>query len=724
MEEVIEIENRHYILAPLPRADEHPSVLKHEETFAVFNRSGDIRPVGLGEEGVYHEGTRFISRLTLRIDGRLPLLLSSSVPQVNVPLAVDMTNPDLAREGRVALPRDQLHLLRDSVLWDGTLYTRIRLRNYGTTPADVRLEIAFGADFFDIFEVRGEKRPRRGDFIAPCVGDDWADLGYIGVDDVARGTRLQFSPKPLELTGSRVTFPGAVPAGEEREYQITATFTAVECGQDRVSPLGFDQALERYMQSLTRSSAGDCEVTSSNPQFNEWLGRSAADLHLMITHTPFGLYPYAGIPWFCTPFGRDGIITAFEYLWINPEVARGVLRFLADTQADREDPEHDAEPGKIVHEVRLGEMAGLSEVPFGRYYGTVDATPLFVMLAGAYYDRTGDLALIESIAPNIERAIEWIERYGDRDGDGFIEYSRRSRNGLQSQGWKDSADSVFHADGSLAEGPIALCEVQAYAYAAFLVAGRMARVTGRRERADELTRRAQRLRAQFERSFWMEDLSTYALALDGDKRPCRVVSSNPGHCLFGGIADAERAAAVARTLLHPSSFSGWGVRTLADFEVRYNPMSYHNGSVWPHDNAILAYGLGCYGMGKLATEILAGLFDASRVMELCRMPELFCGFARRAGQDPTRYPVACLPQAWAAGSVFLLLQGCLGFTIDANRKTIFFLRPALPESVEHIRITDLRVGEASIDLEIDRRENDVNVHVARRQGDIAVVVKK
>ncbi|MDB5289671.1 MAG: glycogen debranching enzyme [Phycisphaerales bacterium] len=699
-------------------------MLKHEETFAVFSHSGDIRPVGLGEEGVYHEGTRFLSRLTLRIDGRIPLLLSSSVPEDNAPLAADLTNPDVSGEGRVLLPRNQLHLLRCAVLWDATLYVRLRLRNYCTVPVDVRLEIAFGADYLDIFEVRGEKRPRRGEVLEPRVGDDWVDLRYRGVDGIVRATRLEFSPTPLELSGSRVTFPGAIPAGGEREYQLSATCTCVERGTDRPTPLRFDEALDRYMQSLARSRGGHAGVTTSNPQFDEWLRRSTADLHLMITQTPHGPYPFAGIPWFCTPFGRDGIITAFQRLWIDTEMARGVLCYLAKTQADREDPEHDAEPGKIVHEVRRGEMADLSEIPFGRYYGSVDSTPLFVMLAGAYYDRTGDRAFIESIGPNIERAIAWIERYGDRDGDGFVEYQRRSRHGLQSQGWKDSADSVFHADGSLAEGPIALCEVQGYAYAAFLASSRLARLAGRYERADDLTRRAERLRERFEQSFWMEDLSTYALALDGEKRPCRVVTSNPGHCLFSGIASPEHAAAIARTLLHPSSFSGWGVRTLADHQVRYNPMSYHNGSVWPHDNSIFGYGLGRYGMGKVATRILDGLFDSSLTMDLRRMPELFCGFDRRPGQNPTLYPVACLPQAWAAGSVFLLVQGCLGLTIDANRQTLSFLHPALPDSVERISISDLHVGAASVDLEISRRDDDVSIHVARRQGDVAVVVTK
>jgi glycogen debranching enzyme len=729
MEEIILIENRHYILATSPRSDDRPYVLKHAETFAVLNHFGDIRPAGPGDEGLYHEGTRFLNRLTLQINGCLPLLLSSSVQENGAPLAVDLTNPDISSDWSI-LPRDNLHLLRTAVLWDGTLYMRIRLRNYGMTPAEVALDIGFAADFVDIFEVRGERRPRRGVVMPADCTDDRVDLVYVGVDRITRRTHLQFFPTPRELSGSKATLAGTIPSHGEQEYLMTAsckTGAEEDSGlteQDEPSVPRYEQALERYSQSLAVARAGDASITTSNPQFDAWMRRSAADLHLMVTQTPYGPFPYAGIPWFCTPFGRDGIITAYQYLWLNPELARGVLKFLAATQADAEDPEHDAEPGKIIHEMRLGEMAGLSEVPFGRYYGSVDATPLFVMLAGAYYDRTGDLALMESIWPNIERALQWITRYGDLDGDGFVEFVRRSSNGLQSQGWKDSADSVFHADGSPAESPIALCEVQGYVYAAWLAGAKLAGLLGRPEKVAEMAGNAHRLREKFEKAFWLEDLSTYALALDGMKRPCRVRTSNPGHCLFSGIAPPERAAAVARTMLHPSSYSGWGVRTVADTEVRYNPMSYHNGSVWPHDNSIFGYGLGRYGFGALATQILGGLFDAAEWIELSRMPELFCGFAQRPGHGPTLYPVACLPQAWAAGSVFLLLQGCLGLTIDAPRQSVGLLCPALPESIQHLTIYGLRVGEASMDLEIHRYLHDVDVHIARRQGDIDVVVTR
>jgi glycogen debranching enzyme len=430
------------------------------------------------------------------------------------------------------------------------------------------------------------------------------------------------------------------------------------------------------------------------------------------------------VPWFSTPFGRDGILTAFEALWLDPALARGVLTFLALTQATSNDRENDAEPGKIIHEARRGEMAALGEVPFGRYYGSIDATPLFVMLAGAYWRRTADRGLVEAIWPNVVSALAWIDRHGDLDGDGFVEYARRSTRGLSSQGWKDSFDSTSHADGELARGPIALCEVQGYVYAARRAGAELARVVGEPERAAELERQAEALRDQFERAFWCEELGTYALALDGDKRPCRVRTSNAGHCLFTGIADPAHAHRVVETLLDERTFTGWGLRTLDAREGRYNPISYHNGSVWPHDNAVIAMGMARYGHKQACTRILAGLLDASVHFDLHRMPELFCGFKRRSDEGPTLYPVACAPQAWAAGAVFLLLQACLGLEVDALRSRIVLDRPLLPASLERVILRNLSIGPARVDVVLDNHVHDVGVHLERRYGVVEVVVVK
>jgi glycogen debranching enzyme len=401
-----------------------------------------------------------------------------------------------------------------------------------------------------------------------------------------------------------------------------------------------------------------------------------------------------------------------------------VLKHLAALQATDDDPERDAQPGKIVHELRHGEMAALMEIPFGRYYGSHDATPLFVMLAGAYWRRTADAEFLHAMWPHVARAVQWIERHGDMDGDGFVEYARRSENGLVQQGWKDSHDSVFHEDGALAEAPIALCEVQAYVYAAWRAAAEMALAMGHTEDASEWTRRAHELQARFEESFWSEELGTYVLALDGKKRPCRVRASNAGHALWAGIASPERARRVAETLMSDASFSGWGVRTVAAGEARYNPMSYHNGSVWPHDNAMIAAGFARYGLRDLALRLFGALFDATQFFDLRRLPELFCGFERRSGEGPTLYPVACAPQAWASGSVFMLLQASLGLSIDAQRKEIAFAHPVLPEAIPELRLTGLCAGDASADVLLENHPHDLSLTVLRREGNVRVVIMK
>lgn len=717
--DVIRVEDQFYIHAVAAQADEHLRVLKAGDLFALFDQSGNMRRLGMGEQGLYFHGTRFLSRLMLRLNGTRPALLSSTVVDETALLAVDLSNPDLEPPGEEPVPRGTVHVFRSNFLLDHESHERLRVRNYGDRPLDLEFSYEFDADFRDIFEVRGTKRARRGHRSDPVPGDREVTIDYVGLDRVRRTTRLSFDPAPAALRPHEAVFRMTLAPHEETNVYVTISCEVEALPAPRRSHL---EATGEARRRTREAESCACWIRSSHPRFDAWLNRSLSDLRMMVTDTPHGPYPYAGVPWYSTPFGRDGIITALQLVWVWPQVARGVLRFLAATQAHHQDDARDSEPGKILHEMREGEMAAVGEIPFGRYYGTIDATPLFVMLAGSYWDATADRTTIEQLWPHIERALEWIDRHGDQDGDGFVEYARRRATGLLNQGWKDSTDSVFHADGRLADGPIALCEVQAYVYGARRAAAHLSRALGDAGRAARLDEQAERLRESFERTYWLDDLSTYALALDGQKAPCRVRTSNAGHCLFTGIAAADRALRTARTLMDPASFSGWGVRTAAEGELRYNPMSYHDGSIWPHDNALIALGMARYGLKDEVLRLLTAQFDAARYFELHRMPELFCGFPRRESEGPTLYPVACSPQAWASGTAPMLLQACLGLQPCAPERTLRFVTPTLPPYLDRLDLEGLQVGDATVDLRIHRYASGAGVSVLRRSGPLEVVV--
>ena len=708
------------LLATVSLQERNLRTLKQGDTFGVFDHNGDASSAGDSPEGLFHNDTRHISRLTLTIGGKRPLLLGSTLRDDNAVLTCDLTNADLQdTEGNIELEHDRVHVRRSRFLWNATCFERIVVRNFDNRHRRIRIAMHFAADFADLFEVRGSRRSARGRMHEPEVGPGRVRLAYTGLDGRERETNVRFHPVPARLTASTARFDLDVDPRQSRTVLVE-----IVCGRvdtEHIGPNRFFLSIRDARRALRKSSSRASAIATSNDLFNEVMRRAVSDLYTLVTEQPQGPYPYAGVPWFSTVFGRDAIITAFETLWLDPNIARGVLSYLADNQASEVNPAADAEPGKILHEVRRGEMAELGEVPFRRYYGSVDSTPLFVMLAGAYYERTGDLATVRGLWPNIEAALLWIDDYGDRDGDGFVEYGRATADGLANQGWKDSHDSVFHLDGSVPVGPIAVAEVQAYVYGAWMAAALIARALNEDARALALRRRAERLRRRFDRAFFDEDLNTYVLALDGDKRPCRIRSSNAGHALFAGIALPERAAAVAGRLMEPSSFSGWGIRTVASTEARYNPMSYHNGSVWPHDNAVIAAGFARYGFRDHVARILEGLFAASTYLDLRRLPELICGFPRKRSQGPTSYPVACSPQAWAAVSPLSLLQSCLGLAFDPARGQIVLNRPLLPQFLDRVVLSRLSLGESHVDLELRRIDSEVTVNVLRRTGDVRVV---
>src|SRR5262245_42194438 len=495
--------------------------LKHDDSFLVVDAHGDIGASAGGSDGLFNRDTRHLSRFELLVNGMQLLLLGSNLRDDNAVLSVDLTNPDIYFDKRLTLQNDTLHVDRTVVLWRDAAFQRLALRNHGARAVNLTLSLTFDSDFADVFEVRGMHRLRRGYAIRKTNGADEVVLTYTGLDRVARTTAIRFDPAPTSIEETAASYQVALKPGE-----ATSLYVIIRCNPQTAEQLAPLRCLHRTRRELRAAAAGAAVVQSSNPLFNEVLCRSMADLSMLTTLTPQGPFPYAGIPWYSTTFGRDGILTALQMLWVNPRMARGVLNRLAALQANTTDAESDAEPGKILHEMRSGEMAALGEVPFALYYGSVDSTPLFVLLAGLYFERTGDAATLEALWPAIAAALGWIDGPGDRDRDGFLEYARATEQGLQNQGWKDSLDSVFHADGRLADGPIALAEVQAYVYAAKQLLARAARRIGQAERAAALESEAQALAERFEQAFWCPDIGMYALALDGAKRPCRVRTSN------------------------------------------------------------------------------------------------------------------------------------------------------------------------------------------------------
>jgi glycogen debranching enzyme len=698
----------HSSLAGLP-----PKVLKDGDVFAVLDCDGDCGKSS-SVEGVYHRDMRHLSRWRVTIHRHPLLLLSSVVHDDNAALSVSQTNPDIQSE-RLALTRDAIAVTRTKFVTEAGCYERIALRNYDRSPHRISLEVSYGADFLDLFEVRGLKRNGRGRVQHKAAHSSIA-FTYLGLDGVRRETRIAFDVRPVSLTASQARFDLTLPPHGATSIVGTVHFFAH--GDRPVSFPSFRVAYRDKLRAMRAKVAAIAKVSSSNNLFNEAMTRATSDIGMLLSRTAEdGFYPHAGIPWYSTVFGRDGLITALLMLWAAPDIARGVLLYLASRQATEIDIDRDAQPGKILHEERLCETARTGEVPFAAYYGTVDATPLFVMLAGRYFKRTGDDDTLRRIWPNLRAAMEWCCRYGDRDGDGFIEYLRETPNGLANQGWKDSHDSVFHADGRLADGPIALVEVQAYYYEALRQAAFMAKHLGHDGLSEHWRSASERLKSNFDAAFWNDRIGSYALALDGAKRPCVVRTSNAGHVLLTNMAPLDKARRAANTLMAADMFCRWGVRTVSSEAPRFNPMSYHNGSVWPHDNALIGLGFANIGLKTHVAALFDGLFAAHTYQADRRLPELFCGFKRKPGRGPVGYPVSCIPQAWAAASSFGLLGACLGLSINSARNLVDFNNPILPPFLDKVRLSNVRVNSSTLDLELRRDGETVALELLDRSGD-------
>ncbi len=707
-------------------------VLNDSETFGIFDALGDIHNGGRQLQGIFHQGSRYVSTWKLLLFGQQPLLLSSAISEDNDLLSADLTTPPLdTLQG--PLLKGTVHLWRTKFIRQGICHETLTLTNHGQQHLDIPLTIIMDADFHDVFELRGFIRTSPRPAVTRTISEDGQfSINYRGLDQIERrmlttmhfnknDTKQNFSMAAKEHPKGEQSFQQSgraellvsLPRSTTRKVELTLTFAlgkkALAQPERRQSPV------QRREKEVSAQKNYICDVVTDNAHFNHWLRRTRTDMVSLLGRRETLWYPFAGVPWYNTVFGRDGLFTAMQMLIVSPEIARNVLYYLAKQQAKEDRPALDAEFGKILHEERHGELAAIGEVPFKSYYGSVDATPLFVWLAGLYYRRTADLELIRSIFPAIRAALRWQESNMAEDlKHGFLRYAKRNSKGLDNQGWKDSTDGISHQDGQLLQVPIALSEVQGYAYQAWLQAAYLMDALGEAEQSAAYTAKAIALKQHFCEVFWQTDWQYCYLAFDGQQQPAKVVSSNPGHCLAAEILRPQQAEAVAAKLFSDQLFSGWGIRTLGSDEQRYNPMSYHNGSVWPHDNAFIALGLQRYGFKNRVVQLANALFEASLFFPLQRLPELYCGFERRDGVGPTHYPVACSPQAWATGVPHQLLQALLGIEINSPLRTITVVNPVLPEFLCELEFRELPLpnGE-TVTLHFIRYRDQVTLEIAQ-----------
>ncbi|GAC1329777.1 MAG: amylo-alpha-1,6-glucosidase [Chloroflexota bacterium] len=691
-------------------------VIKEQDLFMLTDIDGNIPDNNRQGLGLYLRDTRFLSTYDLLLGGQRPTVLFASAEK-NCLLSVDLTNPDIEHGGDTI--RNQTIGINRSRLVEAAIHEDITFVNYGRTSVELPLSLTFGADYRDIFEVRGyQMRERRGDVLPPVYGDRSLTLAYRGLDGIVRQTSIRFLDPPTLFDDFTATFD--LHLAPREEVKIRLLISPVE-GDEKQRPVSYDDARHALEKSYTGWLQQNTHVSTASDLFDEMFRRSILDLRLLLTQTEWGPVVTAGTPWFACVFGRDSLITALQSLMFCPDLARGTLRLLAHHQGHNVNPWREEEPGKIFHELRRGEMATLNEVPHSPYYGTADATPLWLILLCENFRWTGDLGLVEELWEPAMRALAWIDEYGDADGDGYVEYRCHSPGNLINHGWKDSAVSIFHADGSLAEQPIALAEVQGYVYAAKQGMAELCEMRGDLARAMSLRSEAAALRERFNRDFWMDDQDFFAFALDGQKQQVRTVTSNPGQALWAGIVDPALAKLMLPRFKRSDLLSGWGVRCVSQSEAGYNPMGYHLGTVWPHDVSLLVCGLRRYGFTHEALTIATQLYHAGLAFPYYRLPEVFTGFARTQNPYPVPYPVACRPQAWAAGTTLLLLQMYLGIYPDAGRERVT-LDPALPRWLTDVRVANLQIGGSALELHYSLRGEHSTVQLLRKSGRLDVMI--
>jgi glycogen debranching enzyme len=688
-------------------------VLKEGNIFFLTDSRGNVPDCGKSQLGMFYEDTRFLSRWELQVRDHEPQVLSSQANRVFCS-QIDLTTT--WSEGvKDIYEHNFIHVRRRQVI-GGKMVERLRVSNYLNTRQRISFTVHYAADFADMFEVRGMERENRGTYYRPIITENAVTLFYRGLDNILRGTRIEFGEPPSVLDANSATYNLTIPANGTFLVEMHVTPVVEELNLD-LPVLSYSQLYQQNAEKYGRWRQ-HCTLLHSEDEFlQSSLGQSVTDLRALLIHYHDQQIVSAGIPWYSTPFGRDAVITGLQTLMINPDISRDTLRFLARYQGKEVNDFTAEEPGKIMHEIRRGEMANCGEIPHIPYYGTVDATPLFVVLLHEYFLWTGDEEFVRELLPNAERAIEWLDQYGDVDADGLVEYWKFTERGILHQGWKDSVDGVTFPDSTQPHLPIALIEVQGYAYDAKVRMSRIYRSLGMQEKARQMRAAALQIQSAIEEHFWMRDDRYYALGLDGRKRKIPTITSNPGHLLYSRAVTQTNAARMDRRMMAEDMYSGWGIRTLSSTHAAFNPLSYHNGSVWPHDNSIIAMGLCHYNLKRSAERIFLNLFESCMHFKYYRLPELFCGMTRQPNDSPVHYPVACTPQAWAAASFFLILQGLIGVRPDAPQRRLYIENPHLPQSIDELTINNMRIGNSRISLRVTRNGERTFVNVVEQSGD-------
>lgn len=709
---------------------------KDNRAFAVVDPQGEAPRLysNASELGIYYNDTRYLGVWEMTFNGESPISLAHELRFGGNTVVFSMTNRDMLRLGDGGrIPRDTFLIRRILTFFNDVLYETVEIKNFDHISHSIQVEQWSGARFEDVFEVRGFPRAKRGRALTTeeviCDKERISILRYEGLDGEVRKT---FIHRLFNAEKVRVS-PGL--AGYFTRVEIPSkgtvflkTIVSFDQGTDCTfhgrpyGAISIAEKMKLLLEGKSENPFSPLILQSDNAIINRSLVNAQTDIFMLLTEEmPGFLYPYAGIPWFSAPFGRDGIITAYQLLPWYPSIARGVLEYAFSSLGSKVDPFTDEQPGKVFHEMRRGEMSRNREVPFIPYYGSVDSTPLVLILLHEYIRWTMDLEQLKMWWPSALRAMQWIEKWGDIDGDGFIEYAKQSPTGLINQGWKDSHDSVMHADGRLAQAPIRLCEVQGYGFRARMEMAVLAQLLGDQDLSVRFRREALELKSKFRERYWDSAEQFVYLALDGNSLPCAVRSSNMGHCLWSKVLTQDQAESISKMLISDSMFSGHGIRTLSSREVAYNPLSYHNGSIWPHDNSMIMEGFRYYGHTSELEVLALGLMGVLESSDDFRLPELFCGFRKRGDEPPVPYEVACKPQAWAAGSLFLMLKSILGISIDVDQPYLVFNSPLLTPKINHLEIKNLKGRDWEVDLSVKRAKHGTYVEVTRRHGNLRVL---